>query len=253
MLENHFQESSRPSTDLHSLQSCMLILSWSTDSLFSFNPFHVLPFNLSVLTSKPTIVFINRSSSIFSMCPNHLNTLFLFYLTLSIRVTPHIIFKHLISFISNILFLTAILNGLDLYSLPQQSPFISISCLSIPTKISSHLSIFFVCRLFFYTIIAFSVSITVHNFFCRMTCPPNIHLFFFLIMLKRSSILVCLLFHDVLFLSPKNICFYSRLGTLMFIVSGPSQDSRFLIHMLELVKCVDYIFFSTLFIGNYFS
>ena len=71
------------STALHSLLSHTIILPCPTHIPLSFNtlftPFiylvHVLPLNSTSLTSNPTLLFTNQSSSILSMCPNHLNTL----------------------------------------------------------------------------------------------------------------------------------------------------------------------------------
>ena len=63
-----------------------------------------LPRNLIPLTSDPINLF-NQFTSIFSSCPNHLTTanslitpvfLHTSFLTQSIRVTPHVLLKHLI-------------------------------------------------------------------------------------------------------------------------------------------------------------
>ena len=91
-----------------------------------------------------------------------------------------------------------------------------------------------------------SVSLAVH-LYClqRMTCPSHVHLFP-LVVHKMFSTLVYSLIHAVLFLSfhiIPNIIHAIPLWSLWKFRSRTFRKTRLLIHMLELVECIDYISF----------
>ena len=101
------------STTVPRFLSCTIIL-LSFNTLYTLSIYNICGFhpNFTPVTSDPTILFTNWSSSNLSMCPNHLNILCsaqpansliipvllrTSFLTQSIYVTPRILPLHLIS------------------------------------------------------------------------------------------------------------------------------------------------------------
>ena len=81
-----------------------------------------------------------------------------------------------------------------------------------------------------------------------MTFLANAHIFFFYYMfIEMCSALVCFIIHGTLSLSLRetsSIILFIPIWVLWIFVPGLSQDSRFQIYMLELIKYIDTFLFS---------